>query len=323
MPSHRLLTPLRLLAISGTLVLSAFVGGVSATQPWPAEPWQEALALGDLSEQFSDGDISGAHWNEAQQTLWLTDNKEATIWALRVDNGQFKIHASLDGQGDLEGITQADDDELLYVLDEAGAIRTYHAGSGQALTAWHINAALPDTGKKGKRGPEGITFIPDAWLAKGHFVDAQGTVFSASRHGLGGIFLVAHQNGGGIYAFDLSPSGAFDVIGAYQSARSESSALAFDRDNGQLFISHNTDGNTLEITDLRSVVHDGQRKFVTISEFSAPNRSNLEGFALIPRRNADGSVEMPWLCYTDDDGNSREGNAILVFQSASKAISGE
>ena len=307
----RCTSPLKIVFL---IALSMLSSTAYCVQDWPAERWQDALKLGGLAGSFSNGDVSGAHWNSKTQTLWLSDNKEEMIWSLIETDGDFKMDKSFLASGDIEGITQGLDNSVVYVMDEEGYIRAYHAESGNALTTWKIKNALPSNGKKGNSGPEGITFVPDRWLQQSGFVDDKGHMYAASKYELGGIFLVAHQNGGALYAFDLAKQGSFNFIGQYDTAREESSALAFDRSTGVLYISHNVDGNTLETTDLQSKKSAGHRKFISKSEFAAPNGSNLEGFTLKPAFNADATANKVWAFYTDDDGNTSKGNAILVFK---------
>lgn len=307
------------------IALSIMSAEAISAQPWPAESWKSALALGELEDDFSDGDISGAHWNNNTKTLWVSDNKEEFVSSLIESDETFIVDKSFHVTGDLEGITQAIDDSVLYVMDEDGYIRAIDAFSGNSITTWDISADLPDSGDDGKDGPEGITFIPDTWLSASGFVDSNGNAYAASQYpnkaGFGGIFLVAHQNGGGIYAFDLANDGSYYYIGQYDTLREESSGLAFDRSTGILYISHNIDGNTLEITDLQSLEKADVREFISKAEFTAPNTSNLEGFAIKPTLNEDNSLNDVWAFYTDDDGNTSDGNAILVFKELAARLS--
>lgn len=288
-----------------------------ATESWPAESTSNALALGSLEDDFSDGDISGAYWNNNTNTLWLSDNKEEKIWSLVESGSSFVVGESFEGSGDLEGITQAMDDNVLYLMDEDRYIRSYSASNGNSITTWDIASSLPSNGNDGKDGPEGITFIPDTWLSSSGFRDNSGNLYSQSQYDLGGIFLVAHQNGGGVYAFDLSSDGGYAFIGQYDTAREESSGLEFDRSTGILYISHNIDDNTLETTNLSSTSIGSHREFTTLYEFEAPNDSNLEGFALKQAINNDGTANDVWAFYADDDGDD---NAILVFKNLTSTL---
>lgn len=288
-----------------------------AADSWPGESTNNALALGSLEDDFSDGDISGAHWNNNTNTLWLSDNKEEKIWSLIESGSSFVVGESFEGSGDLEGITQAMDDNVLYLMDEDRYIRSYSASNGNSITTWDIANALPSNGDDDKDGPEGITFIPDAWLSSSNFRDNNGDLYSQSQFDLGGIFLVAHQNGGGVYALDLSSDGGYAFVGQYDTAREESSGLEFDRSTGILYISHNIDDNTLETTNLSSISSGSHREFTTLYEFEAPNDSNLEGFALKQAINNDGTANDVWAFYVDDDGDD---NAILVFKNLTPTL---
>ena len=285
-----------------------------AAQPWPGENWEDAVALGSLNSSFSNGDISGAHWNDNTRTLWLCDNSEEVIWSLSESGETFIIDQSFSGTGDLEGITQGLADNRVYLIDEDNVIRAYDTNSGEAQLTWNIGQFLPGRGSDNRDGPEGITFIPDNWLAKSDFRNQSGAQFNQSQFDLGGIFLVAHQSGGSVYAFDISNSGDVVFIGEYETSAKESSGLEFDRSTGRLYISHNVDGNTLEVTKLSSTATNGHRRFVTTGHFDAPNGSNLEGFALTPARSNNGSVNEVWAFWVDDNGNTSDGNAILWFK---------
>ena len=261
-----------------------------AADSWPGESTSNALKLGSLEDDFSDGDISGAHWNNNTNTLWVSDNSEEKIWSLVESGSSFVVDKSFEASGDLEGITQAMNDDVLYLMDEDRYIRSYNASNGNSITIWDISNSLPDSGDDGRDGPEGITFVPNAWLDSSGFRDNDGNLYSQSQFDLDGIFLVAHQNGGGVYAFDLSSDGDYAFIGQYDTAREESSGLAFDRSTGILYISHNIDDNTLETTNLSSTSSGSHREFTTLYEFEAPNDSNLEGFALKQAINNDGTA---------------------------------
>ena len=121
--------------------------------------------------------------------------------------------------------------------------------------------------------------------------------------------LVAHQNGGRVYAFDLDRSDStFDFVGAYKTRKTESSGLEFDRSNGYLYIWHNIGPapNYLEVTTLASHV-DGERTLTPIAEFEGPKSGNLEGIAILPASDDDN-----WCLIVDDD--NQDGAALMWFQ---------
>jgi hypothetical protein len=308
---------LRTAVLASVLVglLAVPVPAAAATEAWPGEPWQQAVNLTALDVDLTH-DLSGAHWNPLTRTLWLAQNA-GLFWALVEDGaGSFRI-ATVNGKaarwspgGDLESIAQADLAEAaVYVLNEAGSlIRKYDTttpGVVKLLREWNLAAWAPASGGS---GAEGLAFVPDEWLVASGFVDGSGAPYT-SRHGMGGLWFVAHQSGGYVYGFDLGAADAtVELVGKYVTSRGESSGLEFDRTSGKLFIWHNTGSNYLELTDLRSFVRsDGQRQLVTLREYLGPRTGNLEGVALA----AAGDGE-PWYFMTDDD--NQDGAALLWFR---------
>jgi hypothetical protein len=120
--------------------------------------------------------------------------------------------------------------------------------------------------------------------------------------------LVAHQNGGRVYAFDLGPAaGNARFVGAYRTSRGESSGLEFDRSTGLLHVWHNTGPNFLEVTRLSSRVDGRERRLETVVEFAGPKGGNLEGIAIAPTAGKD-----PWCLIVDDD--NQDGAALMWFR---------
>jgi hypothetical protein len=262
--------------------------------------------------------MSGACYNSETETFWVCCNGgPSAFWALKRDkNGNWGIAAKGEkqakydlGQGDFEGICQADyRKDLVYLIVEgADEIREYDTsnyGSAKLKNEWDISAHVPT---KGGAGSEGITFVPDEWLKKGRFTDADGNSY-ASKGGMGGLMFVAHQNGGRIYVFDLSV-GRKEVhfVGAYKSSWAESSGLEFERSSGLLYIWHNTGPNYLEVTKLSSKGVGEERRLSSIVEFVGPKGGNLEGIAIAPGRT--GKKE----CLIVDDDN-QDGAALMWFR---------
>lgn len=185
------------------------------------------------------------------------------------------------------------------------------------MQTWTIDEAAPF----GKKGAEGITFVPDEWLDKGDFVDGSGTPYRQSVGGMNGfvlfsfslfcrtlcaisycelilfssalinrLFFIAHQNGGQLYAVDVSSDGSavfagkdYRVVGVFATSALESSALYFDRSIGHLYISHGIDGNSLEIANLISSAYQSSdtpaasRKLTRLALYAYPLLSNPEG----------------------------------------------
>lgn len=296
----------------------------SAASPWPGEAWTDSANLTSLDSDFQ-ANLSGAHWNESTQTLWVCLNGPGRFWALVPDGrGNFEIDsqngraAEWSGAGDFEGITQVNLDEpFVYIMAEGeDNIKKFDVsvyGSPVLTRQWNISRYVPTSGGSGS---EGITFVPDKWLRLNGFVDGNG-VPTTSQNGMGGLMFVAHQNGGSVYVFDLDPnSNNVNFVGAYKTLRSESSGLEFDRSSGKLYIWHNIGSNFIEITDMTSfIAANGQRYFSSTKEYQAPKGGNLEGIALTPATS-----ENSWFFITDD--SNQNGAALMWFDSFEPEVLG-
>jgi hypothetical protein len=168
-------------------------------------------------------------------------------------------------------------------------------GVAVATGLWDVSAVLPQWDQL---GAEGIAFAPDDTLAAAGFVDGQGAP-RLSTGGMGGLMLIAHQNGGRVYAFDLGLFGLAEHVGTYDTGRRESSGLELDRVSGRLYVWHGVD-NDLEVVRLSSSVVDGVRVLDReyLFDHLAPATTNLEGVAIGP---CVGDVRSLYLV-TDDGG---------------------
>ena len=270
-------------------------------------------------------DLSGAVWNPETETLWICRNSGPSgIWALeRGGNGDYSL-ASRNGEdaewwdfGDLEGLTLADLDEpeTLYLMVEGQErikevdLSTY--GSAVVVNDWDTAPHLPVAGGS---GAEGITFVPDAFLEAQGFVDGDGFPYTSTQ-GMGGLMLVGHQNGGGIYAFDLNrETGDFVFVGDYRSEKLETAALEFDRSTGFLYIWHGIDDNYLELARLSSTDDGGGRKLDTqrLYDGFSPvlfGSNNQEGIAILSKDECDAGDR--GLFVTTDGGGY---NSLLLFK---------
>ena len=303
---------------SGVWLAALLAGGgsIAAAAPWPAEACAAAERLTDLDAGLDTVNWSGAGWNPDTRTLWLACNSGA-FWALVEDGaGGFQVATNPAGTqarwspgGDLEAICQADGDtNLVYLLDENGWIREFDTslyGVVNATRSWDIRDWCPEV--NGTSGGEGLTFVPDDWLRREGFRQADGTL-RTSTNGMGGLMFVGYQYDGYIYAFDLNrATGAAAFVGRYQTGRAETAALEFDRTTGKLYIWHNTGSNFLEVAELNSTVAGAERRLRPLAEFSGPRAGNLEGFALAPGAGGGGGCIV-----TDDDNLNHE--AILWFR---------
>lgn len=285
--------------------LIATISMVSSFLAWGQSPWPgtravDANLLTPLDVQLQT-DLSGAHWDPAAQRLWVT--RPTRSWALDRTDAGFVVRGSWPF-GD-EGISAtaygAREDtqgEVLWLLESPARVHhvvaVFDGGSFQTKTVWALTPLQLAT--NGGQGPEGLAFVPDGCLRDGGFVDAQGQPRVSTR-GQGGLVFVAHQNGGDVFVFDLGADGGFDTVGRYKTSGTESSGLEHDRLRNVLYVSHNEGANTLELVALSSTVIGSNRQFVTLTKYTAPSSTNLEGFAIEP---GDGSRSC-W--YTEDHEN--------------------
>jgi hypothetical protein len=302
---------------TAVLTLIAFAVLAPATSgaviPWPGEPWGSSIDLTPLNPTGWASNLSGAYWNPVTRRLWICLNGPAKFWSLREDGlGGFLLEREYNGTGDLEGITQISTAPgRVFLLDEsARTIRAYMVSDGADAGTWFLDA-IPNWGNS---GPEGLAFVPDAWLAANNFVDGSGNPYPQSVHGAngyGGIMFVAVQTSGWVYALDLKTDGTYTFVGRYLTSRMESCEMTFDASIGRMYILHNIDGNLIEITDLTSVAAGSDRRFNTYAEVQVPSGSNIEGFALTPALSAPSTVGDNWCFFTDD---SNANGALRRFK---------
>ena len=301
----------------GLVIIGLFLvpaTGLSA-MPWPAETNTAAERLTSVDSEVNNKNMSGAFWNPETDTLWLTNNN-GRFYALIDDGaGSFQVATDKNGAqakwypgGDLEGICQADFTQaIVYLLDEKGWIREYDVSEyGVALENrnWDIRRQCPEVSNA---GPEGLTFVPDKWLARHGFRASNGALYT-STNGMGGLMFVGHQSGGYVHVFDLNRmNNRYIYVGLYKTGRAETAGLEFDRSKGILYIWHNIGANYLEMTELNSYVDGDERRLRQIVEYSGPRKGNLEGFALSPV-----AKENNW-CFIADD-NNKNGEAITWYK---------
>jgi|APSaa5957512535_1039671.scaffolds.fasta_scaffold32036_2 hypothetical protein len=297
-------------ALPTLLALVLMITGSLAAEPWPAETWQQSINLTELDDGslgFAK-DVSGAFFNTATGELWVADNGGQFVLLVPDGEGSYVVayqndsHAYWQPPGglDMEGITQVDlQENSVYVMAERQhkivKFDTSRFGVVNQLAQWDIRSFVP---AYDGRGPEGITFVPDEWLSKSGFTRPDGTAFPASANGMGGLMLVAHQNGGRVYAFDLGAAGKVDLVGVYSTNAGESSGLDFNRKSGKLLVWHNTGGNTLEEVSLKST----NGTFDSLRTWASPKGGNLECIAVNGR--------LLVLC---DDSNAN-GYALMLYK---------
>lgn len=293
-------------------------------QAWPASPWTNGINLTNIMDAAGVNDLSGLHFNPVNNRLYAVQN-DGRVRVLQwnaIASGFTQIaNKAIDGGP--ESITQANlAANEFYIIDENNyQIRRYtYTSNFSSLTEfkhWNLLNAPSPMQDTGNTGPEGIVFIPDSFLSAAGFVSQQTGQLYTSTKGLGGLFFVAHQDGGYVWVFDVNPNtnNDFAYVGKYKTNREESCDLAFDRSTNLMYILHNISAsNKLEVTDLSSSIVSGERKFTVVNEFDIPTTNdgndNTEGFALVPKCETN-SISGAWLCR--DVGNNDESS---ILQSA-------
>ncbi|WP_309127728.1 lamin tail domain-containing protein [Microbacterium sp.] len=213
--------------------------GETAVSPWPGS--QQVRAL-DTSPTFLE-DSSGL---DVQQTadgafLWGIDNGEGRLWKLKASSDgsveqlagweqgkriRFQKDAGDPGAAgpDTEGVT-VDDDGAVYVAAERdnsakGVNRNVvlkvdpdaAAGDLIAEREWDLTALLPAVGAN--LGIEAVEWVPDDVLAGALFDQTRNAAYRPADHpGHGdGLFFVAVEDGGRVYAFALGSDGSATLI---------------------------------------------------------------------------------------------------------------
>lgn len=299
------------------LLISLISFAVKAQSSWPGETWQNSVNLTSLDPLFT-ANLSGSYWNEQTHRLWVCVNNPGTVFCLRKKDGADAwLIDSIGGVpcrysvgGDVESVCQANEsDSTFYVTEESTStisrFKVKANGQFQLLRTFNTTPFMP--AYINGLGAEGLAFVPDFWLLRIGFTKATGELYTGNS-AMGGLFFVAHQNGGQLYAFDLSPAtGAVVFIGAYKTGRTESSGLEFDRSTGHLFVWHNIGSNYIEVTDLRSSPSGTGRQIRKQVEFTGPKTGNLEGIAFTPACS-----NQNWYFATDDA--NANGAALMWFR---------
>jgi hypothetical protein len=283
------------------------ITSIFAQSSWPAESWNSAVNLTGVMDANGLTELSGLHWNPVLNRLYIVDDKgRVRVLSLNIGSNTFSQIANKSIAGGPEGITQVDyNANEFYTIDENNyEIRkyTYPANFSSVTYAnhWNLLAAPSPMPNTGNTGPEGIAFVPDNYLKSIGFIGQETGQLYTSVKGMGGLIFIANQDGGNIWVFDVNPSvnNDFAYVGKYKTNRTESCELEFDRSTGLLYILHNTDNNTLEVTNLTTTIVSGGRKFVVVKEYQIPNPEgniNIEGFAITPKCDNSTNVSA-WLC---------------------------
>ena len=294
--------------------------GEVAVSPWPGSA---DVRVVDSIPTFLE-DSSGLDVQETADGafLWAVDNGQGRIWKLaaHADGSVEKVDGWEDGKRvrfqrdaanpgaagpDTEGIT-VDGDGFVYVASErdnsAKGVNQNtvlkvdpDAASGDlvAQQEWDLTALLPAVGAN--LGMEAVQWVPDSALAGKLFDDNTRTSYDPADyagHG-GGLFFVAVEDNGHVYAFALAANGSATLVSEIAPGLAGVMALDWDTVRNTLWAvcDDGCQGRSAEIT-LNGTAQPG------IAHYARPAGMpdiNNEGFATAPASlSVDGQRPVWW-----------------------------
>jgi hypothetical protein len=306
--------------LRGILVTAAVLldASLAVAVPWPGGSETEIPITGATI------DLSGATWNPVSQSLWVVkQTRQLWEYGYDLDTGSFVLLRTmvLPGGigigGDIEACAQVDHsaaDEIYLLSETQGRIARVAdiSGTPTVLAAWNLEVtnnghALPPETPAGI-GAEGLEFAPDAQLLAAGFRFPDGSAFTGSTKGMGGLMFVGHQFEGRLHVFDLNPVASDDFInhGSFLTSADETAGLHFDRTSGKMFVWHNpSDVNSLEISMLSSNASVGKIDTLKLFDSAMPS-GNIEGIAVVDQAECSqfGAAEFDRLLFLTRDAQS-------------------
>lgn len=302
-------------------------------QPWPGG---QTIRTSDAADMFylpaSDdgieetyGDASGAVFDPTDpNTLWIAKNKRGTLFKLRKqadgswapatgwEHGKDVRFADGTGHPDTEGLTVGPDGDVYMTSERDNSNDSVNqnmvlqfdqdAATGEltATRQWDLTSALPDV--PANLGLEGVTWVPDSYLVAGGLQDAStGAAYdpaSYPRHG-SGLFLVAFEGDGNLYAFALNSDDSYTEVATIASGFPSVMDVQYDAERGAVWATcDDTCG------DRYAELRPAGGTLARVGLFKAPADMpvlNNEGMAIAPQSTcANGVEEVVWT----DDGNT-------------------
>ncbi|MDM4763851.1 lamin tail domain-containing protein [Galbitalea sp. SE-J8] len=310
--------------------------------PWPGG---ETVTTVDDAGTFNQ-DASGAIFDPSDPAvLWLAQNKKGTLWKLRWNAATSTYqpdtasgwgagrdpHFTDGGHPDTEGLTLGPDGDV-YVTSERDndhsnvsriAVLQLDPATGDAtngITAtreWNLQSDFPQvslaSSADANLGPEGITWVPDSYLVSRHFRTSTGALYDPAAypgHGTG-LFVVALEKDGGLYAFALGDDGTHALVASIPSGFPTIMDVAWDADQQVLRATcDNTCNGQSSLLTVNSITGDFELRAVYARPSGLPNYNN-EGFAVAAQSTcADGVKRAVWTDDGDDDGFSLRAGTI-------------
>lgn len=292
--------------------------GEIAVAPWPGSADVRVL---DQTPTFL-GDSSGLDVQEAAEGtfLWLVDNGTGRIWkfAASADGSITPVDGWADGKRvryqrdagnagaagpDAEGITVDAAGNVYVVAERDNSAKGVNqntilqvspdAGASDliAVAEWDITGLLPLVGAN--LGAEAVEWVPDTELAGMLWDQNTGAPYAPGDYDGDGLFFVAVEDGGGVFAFALGAGGSATLVAELNPGLPGVMGLDYDAALGVLWAmcDDGCSGKTAQValngTDTPEVLHFAPPA-------GLPNINN-EGFATAPASLAvDGQRPVWW-----------------------------
>ncbi|WP_417507278.1 lamin tail domain-containing protein [Microbacterium sp.] len=294
--------------------------GEVTVSPWPGSA--EVRVLDSIPTFLEDSSGLDVQETADGAFLWAVDNGEGRIWKLEAhadgsaekvdgwDAGKrvrFQKDAADAGAAgpDTEGIT-VDGEGFVYVASERDnsakgvnqnkVLKVDPEASDGDLVAqqeWDLTALLPSVGAN--LGMEAVQWVPDAALAGKLFDDNTGAAYKPTDyagHG-GGLFLVAVEDNGHVYAFALGAGGSATLVSEVAPGLAGVMALDYDSVRGTLWAvcDDGCQGRSAEI----ALNGTAQPDIVQYARPAGMPDINNEGFATAPASlSVDGQRPVWW-----------------------------
>ncbi|BBI30983.1 bacterial Ig-like domain-containing protein [Cohnella abietis] len=285
-------------------------------------------------------DGSGLDFHDGK--LYVVNNKEGKFWALDValdgtlsytpgfENGKVVRFKSNNGEPDTEGITVDGQGHVYFASERDNNNKNVNFNSilqvenplsaATVFTAtrqWDITASLPNV--SANLGIEAVEWVSNADVAGKLFDANTNAPFDPANYPnatAGGVFFVALEDNGHVYAFVLYDNETFVRIADIDPKLGTAMALNYDEEEGVLWVkADDTKGNVAAIVTFTGTP---TVKITHVNPPSGLNKGgNYEGFAIAPSSYA---VNGQRPVYHIEDG--LKTNSLMIGSISSGYVTG-
>ncbi|MGY0232054.1 lamin tail domain-containing protein [Longispora urticae] len=317
-----------------TSTAPATKGAANACGSTPGTTWpgDAAVTVADGSNVFGTN-LSGLSFQDSG-VLWAVKNGPSMIYRLVPDganwrpdpaggwgSGKTLRYANGGGEPDAEGVTVTPDGTFVVTERDNGnsdvslvKVLRYDTASGagtlNAAAEWNLTADLPSMAPNS--GPEGIAFVPDAYLTANGFLDERtGAAYqpgSYPGHGTG-LFLVGAEANGTVYAYALQAGGTYARVATVTSGFPAVMELEFEPGTGRLWASCDDTCQGRSAT----LAINAQGRFAVTATYDRPTGMpdyNNEGFAISPTACVNGRKPVLWADDSNDGGHALRAGTL-------------